>query len=136
MGLIDDLLGITNQILGIRDELGAVIQPVFFVTRTWSGSVIGDGTMVELREQLNPSPAIVSIAHELSAMQGGVYQQGDLILKQVSKQSYSSEDLVARKSSQNNVEKYYAVGEKLYLAVNVRESYITWEVHIRKVSHN
>lgn len=135
MGLLDDLLLVTNDILGVRDSIGAVIHPVYFVTRTWSGSSPGDGTFTDEKVQMIPSPSIQAISHELNAMAGGVYQQGDLLLKSVSKQSYPSEDVVAGKSPAGNIEKFYEINDKLYLAINVRESYITWEIHIRKLSH-
>ena len=135
MGLIDDLLPITNDILGVRDAIGAVIHPVFFVARTWSGTTPGDGTPTDVKAQMVPSPSIVNLSHDLPALQGGVYQQGDLILKHVSKQSYSDEDVVSCKSSAGNVEKFYEVNGKLYQVINVKESYVTWEIHIRKLSH-
>ena len=135
MGLIDDLLLVANDILGVRDAVGAVIHPVFFVTRTWSGSSPGDGTPTDTKEQMLPSPSIVAISHELSAQPGGTYQQGDLLLQSVSKQSYPSEDVVAGKSTEGNVEKFFEINGKLYQPINVRESYITWEVHVRKLSH-
>jgi len=134
VGIIDDLLPITNDILGVRDDIGAVIHPIYLVTRTWSGSSVGDGTATDTQLQVLPTPSIQAISHNLPALQAGVYQVGDLILKHISKQNFPLEDVVACKSTSVKVEKFYKINNKFYQVISVKESYVTWEVHIRKVS--
>lgn len=134
MGIIDDLLPITNDILGVRDEIGAVIHPVYLLTRTWAGGSVGDGAATDTQVQVLPTPSIKSISHNLPALQAGVYQVGDLILSHISKQSFPLEDVVACKSASTAVELFYKINNKLYQVISVKESYVTWEVHIRKVS--
>jgi hypothetical protein len=134
MGIIDDLLPITNDILGVRDDIGAVIHPIYLVTRTWSGESVGDGTYLDVEEQMLPSPSVQKLTFNLPALQAGQYEVGDLIIRHISKQNYPDEDVVSCKSSDSNIEKFYKINGKFYQVISVNESYVTWEVTIRKVS--
>lgn len=134
MGLIDDLTSVADDILGVRDTIGAAIHDVYIVTRTWSGAEPGDGTPTDVVAQMTPTPAIQDLAHNFKLLEAGRYKQGDLILKNISKQSYPTMDGVRLKSTNKAVEKFYRVNGELYTVIHVRESYITWDVHIRKVA--
>lgn len=134
MGIIDDLLPITNDILGVRDEIGAVIHPIYLVTRTWSGVTVGDGTFADTQTQVLPTPQIENLFLKLPALQAGVVQSGDLLLKYISKQSYPDEDTVSCKSILDNVEKFYKINNNFYQVISVKESYVTWDVYIRKLT--
>lgn len=134
MGLIDDLTLVADDILGIRDSIGAAIHNVYIVTRTWSGSEPGDGTPTDVVAQMLPTPALVDLSHKFVLQEPGRYKQGDIMLKGISKQSYGTEDIVRLKSASKAVEKFYRINSQLYVVVNVRESYITWDVHVRRVT--
>lgn len=135
MGIIDDLLPITDDILGVRDTIGAVIKPIYFIVRTWSGTEPGDGTFTDLATQMLPSPGIKDFSHKFILESGGRYKQGDLILSNVSKQSYTEQDLRLEVTSPK-IQKFYRLGGSdghLYVPVSILESYLTWNVHIRKL---
>lgn len=138
MGLLDDLTDVADDILGVRDTIGAAIQNVFVVERTWTGAEPGDGTYTDVVTQMLPTPALLDpsragLSHKYKLAPTGRYKQGDLILKQVSKQSYPDRDVVRLKSTDKSVEKFYRVADELYTVVTLEESYITWNVHVRKV---
>lgn len=123
-----------DSILGIRDEIGAALKPVFLVTRTWSGTEIGDGTKKETRSEVRPSPGIRQYTNDLRITEGGAVKQGDVLLKMISKQSFPTEKDVDCSVSSNTVEKFYEVDGILYRVVNVREKHLTWDVLVRRVS--
>jgi hypothetical protein len=133
-GVIDSLMPAIDSILGVRDSIGAVIQPVFLVTRTWSGSTIGEGVAHDAEAQMLPSPGLKDFSQDIRLREGGSVKQGDIILTNVSKNSYKEADLDGS-SSKANVEKLYRVGAKLYQVINVAEKYVTWDVQLRQLSN-
>lgn len=135
MGLITDLTAVANEILGVRDSIGAAIHTVNFVTRTWSGTEVGDGTATDVSVLMVPSPGLQDLSHKYALLSGGNYRQGDIILKSVSKQSYPARNTVDLANTGSKlVEKFYSINGELYNVVNVKESYITWDIQIRKLA--
>lgn len=135
MGLITDLTAIADSLYGIRDDLGAAIHTVDILTRTWSGSAVGDGRAFDTTENLLPTPALKNLSHDFQAQAAGTVQQGDILLKGISKQSWPNEDVLYLKSTTPAVQKFYLINNKLYQAISVVESYISWDVQIRKLTH-
>jgi hypothetical protein len=140
MGLIDDLKGSIDSVLGVRDSIGAVLKPVYFVTRTWysdeartvpSEGIGGFAKDVEV--QMLPSPGIRDYTHDLRALEGGMVKQGDIILENVSGNSYTEAQLDGTSASAH-VEKLYRVGEVIYQVISVKEKYVTWNVQLRRIS--
>ena len=134
MSIIADLTAGLDDILGVRDEIGAVIKPVHFVTRTWAGSEPGDGAAVDTKTQLLPSPRIVEFVDDDKIKEGGAIQQGDIMLKMISKQSYPTRSMVDGTSDSLSIEKLYQIGTDFYRVIKVKEKYVTWEVLVRKLS--
>lgn len=134
MGIITDLTAVADSLIGIRDDIGAAIHQVYFLTRTWSGTQPGDGTPTDVAVLMNPSPGVGDLSHKFAVAEPGRYKQGDLQLKMVSKQAYSSEDTIRLKSTSRNVEKFYRINSELYTVVHVKENYIYWTVHIRRIA--
>lgn len=134
-GLIDDLLEVVDDVLGVRDDIGAVIKPLSIVTRTWSGSQVGEGTFSDTKQPVLPSPQLVDLSHSLRLLEGGQYKQGDILLKNMSKNKYKTMKDVDCTSDDLSVEKFYLLGCDLYTVISVTESYITWNVQIRKVAN-
>jgi hypothetical protein len=132
--MIDDLRDGLNDILGVRDDIGAALKEVYLVTRTWSGLSIGAGTATETSVRMLPSPRVVEFTDDLRIREGGVVKQGDLLLKQVSQQTYPTIDLVDGTSEAKNVEKLYDVGGKLFRVVSVTTKHLTWRVLLRPLS--
>jgi hypothetical protein len=133
-GIIDSLLPAIDSILGVRDSAGAAISPVYLVTRTWSGSEVGEGTATDVDTRMLPTPGLKNFSQNINLREGGAVKSGDIILKSVSKNSYTLADLDGSSPS-GNVEKFYLVGTKLYQVINVLESYVTWDVQLRELSN-
>ncbi len=132
-GIIDGLKDCSDSILGIRDQIGAALKPVYMVTRHWSGNAVGEGLATDLVVQILPSPRVVDFSHSLALKEGGKIEQGDIILRGISKHHYSELD-VNCKSEASNVEKIYMLGDVLYNAISVTEKHLTWNVQIRRLS--
>lgn len=135
MTIVSDLLSSVDEILALRDTLGAALKPVHLVTRTWSGEEIGDGTTEIEKTQVLPSPRVVQFTAESAALQGGNVQQGDIMLKQISKNSFPDESVVRCEAPARNIEKYYEVGGVQYEVKGITEKHLTWSVHLRRRSN-
>lgn len=125
-----------DEILGIRDCIGAALAPVSIVTRTWSGTRPGDGTLTDVTVLLTPTPMIKDYSHDIRLQQGGAYKQGDLILKGVSKNSYPLERTLRTDTGIKNVEKFIKVGSNFYRTINIKENLVTWDIQVRKVAQD
>lgn len=134
-GIIGDLLEVADDIYAIRQEIGAIIQEVGIVTRTWAGTEPGEGNASDVVVWFDPMPGVKDYSLKFANMQGGAYLQGDLIVSGISKQSYPSRDEVTCKSSALNVEKFYLIGEELFQVIAYTERYISWDVHVRKMTN-
>lgn len=133
-GVVDSLLPAIDSILGVRDQIGAVIQPVYVVIRTWSGSQVGDGTAVDTKDQIYPTPGLKNFAQDIRLREGGSVKAGDIILVGVSKNLYT-EEMLDGSTDTPNIEKFFLVGAKLYQVINVVEKYVTWDVQLRELSN-
>jgi hypothetical protein len=135
MGLVDDLRAISGDLYGVRDTIGANKELTYLVTRTWTGTVPGDGTYSDVTTQVLPSPAISELRSSWKAREAGLDESGDTMLKGIAMQQYPTRDTIDCTSSAGNIEKFYKIANKLYSVVDVTEEYISWTVRIRKVSH-
>jgi hypothetical protein len=118
----------------VRDSIGAGLKEVSIVTRTWTGEAPGDGTASETKMQILPTPRIVDLSQSLKIAPGGAVQQGDIILKHVSKVTLPTEDEAACRSESRSVEKFWEIGSVLYQVISVTESHLTWNVQLRRLS--
>lgn len=131
-----------DAILSIRDQIGAVKKPVYLVQRSWftdgtftalSGE-IGNGVAQDVEVQLLPSPQLVDYTQAVNIREGGSIKGGDIILKMISKSSWSEVDLDGS-SSDPSIEKLYRVGARIYQVISVTEGYVTWNVQLRELSN-
>ena len=122
-----------NDILSIRDSIGAALKVVNIVTRTWSGTELGEGDMSESKVRVLPSPHVVQYTNDLRLLQGGAVQQGDVMLKAVSQQSFPTQTDVDCSSELPNVEKFYELDGILYRVIAVTQKHVTWQVLLRRV---
>lgn len=134
-GVVGDLKDGLDDILGLRDDLGAALMEVYIVTRVWSGSEIGDGNAVETKSQLQPSPRITRISSDNKALDGGVAQLGDILLTGLSKKSYENKYDIDGTSNNEQTDMFYEVDGDLYKVIDVQEKHLTWNVLIRKQSN-
>jgi hypothetical protein len=133
-GILDEISEGLDDLLGMRDDLGVALKEVWFVTHVWTGLEPGDGEKVEERKQVLPSPQIVDYSHNLKAMEGGAFEQGDLVLRQISKRKFPDRAEVVRASDSGNVEKFYEVGGELYRVISCTERHLWWNVQVRKIT--
>lgn len=140
-GLIAGLLPGIDAALGVRDSIGAVIQPVSLVTRTYFLDLektrpagAPEGFMLEQIERVLPSPRIVSFSQDIRLREGGAIKAGDVQLKGISKNKYRLPQLDGTTSAPN-VLRLYQIGAKLYQVINVTEQYVTWDVMLRELTN-
>lgn len=129
--IVADLRANVNDILGIRDDIGAAKKEVFLVTRTWTGGELGSGDYSDVSARMLPSPRVVEYKHDLRLKEGGAVQQGDILLKQISQQTYPNQSDLDGTQCKKNVELFYDVGGKIYRPIAVTEKHLTWTVLLR-----
>lgn len=131
-GIVGNLKDSVNDILGLRDDLGAALTGVYIVTRIWSGSELGEGVAQEEKLQVLPSPRIFSFVDDSRVLQGGIIQLEDIKLKMISKANYSCKADLDCSSESENVEKFYEIDGQIYSVISVIEKHLTWDVMLRK----
>lgn len=132
--IVNDILGCTDEILGLRDELGATKHKVYILTRTWTGSEPGDGAAQDSITQVLPTPYLVDYSHSLRLREGGKIREGDILLKHLSKETYTEESMIDCSVESRNVEKYYYINGRLYTVISITSHYVYWNVLVRKAS--
>lgn len=132
--IVDDIKSCTDDILGIRDDLGALKHPIYILTRTWSGQEIGDGTAVDTTAQILPTPYLVDYSHSIKIREGGAIREGDILLKMISKQSYPNESDIDCTTATTKIEKFYYIDGKMYEVISVTSEYVYWNVHLRRTA--
>lgn len=123
-----------DKILGVRDKIGAALKKVKIITREWDGDEPGHGNSKTSELNIFPSPRIVSFDHDVRLQEGGYIQQGDILLKGISKSSFPDQKTLDNISESRNIEKFYDVGGILYQIISIKEKLLTWNVHLRRFS--
>ena len=132
--VVKSLLPCIDSVLGIREQIGAVIRKVCLVTRTWDGKAIGDGSWKDETTEIRPQPGIRDVAHDIRLMEGGDVRQGDLFIIGISKNRYRHKTDLDCSSDCKTVEKFYKVGDDLYECIYVKEKHVTWTIQVRRLS--
>ena len=132
-GIIEDLLPDVDCILGIRDDIGAELRKVFLVKRKWGGETLGDGRAKDTKTQILPTPYIVDFSHNIQIQSGGSFQQGDVLLKNISKDKFPKESDLQPSTGDGTIEYFYEVGDKLYNLQTIVEKHLTWNVQLRRL---
>lgn len=147
MSLEDCLSGSIDCALGIRDDLGLALHETYILKRVKGGSnedaeLQGFDDAIEsvdtIETQILPSPRIVDYSQAFKALQGGNYKQGDIILKQISKNLFDRDtvELKRKDGEDENTERYYFINNELYTIVNISEKYFWFDIHLRKCDDN
>ena len=131
---VESLSKSINKILSVRETVGATLKKVSIITRTWSGTGIGFGTLSDVAKEIKPDPYVVDFSHDIRLREGGAIKQGDRLVKSISKENFPLESELDGSSSADNIEKFYDIGGILYQVITVREKYLTWNVHVRRLS--
>jgi hypothetical protein len=129
----DSILGCSDKILGIREQIGAQINDVYLITRTWSGERVGDGSFSDKREKISPTPQIVDYSHNIRVTDIGSVKAGDLLLKGISINKYPDELTLRTDTGNKRIEKLYNIGKHFYRSINIKENLITWDLQVRKI---
>lgn len=132
--IVNEILSCTDEILGLRDDLGAIKHLVYVLTRVWSGAELGSGAAVDQLEQILPTPYLIDYSHSLKIREGGKIKEGDIVLKMISKQTYTEERMIDCSVTDKKTEKYYYINGRLYNVISVTYDYVYWNVHIRKTA--
>lgn len=132
MGLLDDLREDIDDVLEVRDDLGAALAEVFLVTRTWDGGELGIGDCEELRVQMLPTPRVVRLNYARKLQAGGETDSSDIRLKMVSRESYPERDDVDCSVDNQAEEKFYEVDGDLYRVIDVELRHVTWSITLRR----
>lgn len=132
-----------DSILGIRDDIGAVIHTVHILKRTrqvvdpdLDGFSGGSDPVDEIETNILPTPRVVDYSHSLRLKEAGNIKQGDLVLKQISKNLFTREivECLNRAGESKNIERYYLINNALYTVISVSERYLWFDVQIRRHS--
>ncbi len=131
-----------DAILAIRDAVGAIIKPVYFVTRTFyrdkemqepaKGPEGSNAT--DLVVQLLPTPGMKQFNQDIRLREGGSIKAGDIILKGISKNLFKEQDIDGSTSAKN-IQKFYLIGDKLYQVINVTARHVTFNVQVRELTN-
>lgn len=130
------LLDCLDDILEVRDCIGAKLADCYIITRTWSGERPGDGTFTDVTEQILPTPNIKNLSHDVRVTEAGAYKSGDLILQSISKHMYPDEAKLLTTTKSKKVQKFIKVGKHYYTTIGIVEHLVTWDIQIRKVSQD
>jgi hypothetical protein len=133
--LRDSLLKASDCILGVREQIGAQVADVYLIERTWAGQRPGDGTFVDVSARLSPTPQIVDYSHDVRLSEAGSYKSGDLILRGISRNVWAEAQLLTVTDAKNK-EKFYKIGSNFYTAIHIKENFLTWDVHVRKLNED
>lgn len=134
MSILNGLRANINSILSLRDSLGVQKGLVYLITRSWSGNEIGEGESHDLKVQMLPTPYVYILTADSKIPEGGLIKRGDIILRQISMQTYPTEDLIDGTSQDPTVEKLYEVDGVLYRVIEVTKKHVTWKVILRRLS--
>lgn len=134
MSVLDGVRANLNSILGLRDSLGVAKGLIYLITRTWEGEELGAGEYFDEKVQMLPTPYIYKLSAEDKIPEGGLIKRGDIILRQISMQSYPTEDLINGVSLIPNVEKLYEVDGELCRVIDVTKKHVVWTVIVRRLS--
>lgn len=135
MSLVSDIRDDVDQILSLRDQIGAVKTPVYIMTRVWADKK-GVGNFVDTFVQVLPSPRIVTFEHSSRIREGGTIQQGDILLKGIAQNLYPTRETVDCSVDSDKLERWYWMNGWLYEVKSAEQKYVTWNVLITKTSKN
>lgn len=133
-GLLATILPSIDACLSVRDSAGVVFKKVYLLTRTWSGTQPGDGSATDKSVQMLPSPGVKDYSQDVRLREGGSVKAGDIVLKNVSKNSFQLSQLDGT-STAGNIEQLFLVGDKVYNVINVTEKPVTWDVQLRELTN-
>lgn len=133
MTLRDDLVPLLDEVRGdIVDELAGLRRyDVAVVTRTWSGGVVGRGTVTETSLPIVPRPRVRDPSPRARIAEAGRFEEGDRQVDKISV-TFTRAQLDGLPLAAG-VELLWTIDGAPYRVVGVTEKYLTWEVQLRAV---
>lgn len=122
-----------DKVLEVKQNIGAIKADVSIITRTWTGRRPGDGTFTDVEKEIKPTPCILDFSHDIRLQSGGNYKAGDLMVTSVSRNKFPVESELLTVTSVESVEKFIKVGPHFYRTISIKENFVTWNIHIRKI---
>lgn len=136
MSIVSDILQNVDSYLGLRDELGAIKEPIFILTRSWAAEK-GKGIPVDTKAQILPTPYLIDLSLSYRNREAGLDKQGDFLLKMISKNSYPLvTDVDCTVGESDVIEKWYLIAGYTYEVVKVTQDYVWWNVVLKKTIKN
>ena len=120
-----------DEVLEVRENIGADLHRVSLVERKWSGEHIGDGRYKDSITQIRPTPGIKEFAHDIRLLEGGAIQQGDILITSISKNRFNR-DFLSVQDTDAAMEKFYLIDDREYRIVNITEHLVTWNILVRQ----
>lgn len=100
--IIDSLLTTVDDIRGdLLPTSGLRAYRVFTVRRTWGGARRGEGSYVDVKTELLPSPAVTFQSRSYNLMPTGRHEESDATLTELSLAAYVEADLTGGKLQAN-----------------------------------
>ena len=126
--LVDDLKPTVSDVMQIKDDVGIKKANVYLYSKP-EGQ---DATW----KQLLPTPTIVDLSHDISLLEGGSVQAGDLFLKGIPQSDYTEQELETA-TVEGNDKRFFVIipfggYSRAYTAVNIRRKYLSFSIHVRR----
>lgn len=135
MSIVSDIEENINDYLGLRDELGAIKESIFILTRTWDAEK-GKGLPADEKVQVLPTPQLVDLTMSYRNREAGSDKQADVMLKMISKKTYPERQCIDCSTTDESIEKWYLIDGFTYEVVSVTQDYVWWNVYLKKTVKN
>lgn len=117
------------------DLTGRRLHDWVVVTRTWSGSQLGEGTFTDVELAITPKPKLTLPEPTMTTHEGGAFEIGDLIINKVSARKYTRSQLgdptPAAPLANNVIQFWRKDGDEAYDVISTELRYLHWRVHLR-----
>jgi hypothetical protein len=134
MSLREGLQDCIDSVLSVRESLDVQIHDVYLVERFWSEGEIGTGHYQEVTKKVSPAPRIADLTHSFRLLEGGQYQQGDLMIRQISKSQFPTQELLSSVTGNRALERFFLIDGKRYQIISVSERLLWWNIQVRKLA--
>ena len=134
MALRDDLLPCIDDARQCIEDLGLRLDVVTIRTRTFSGSVLGDGSPTDVDVVISPRPKVAEPGPRYANEEIGKYEEGDRIVSKIDPTMVESDFTDAGLAA--NQERYFIVGIDAYQLVGEPQNRnFEWRLTLRRMRH-
>ena len=127
--IVNDLKGVAEDVLGIRDEIGAQKALVYKYVKN-------EDTEEVTWTKITPTPDIVDLSHNVRLQEGGAISQGDLFLKGFPISKYT-EQFLETATVDGKLLILYVLKDpngytRAYTVNNIKKNYLTFDLHVTR----